>query len=128
MQRIGLLLHLDISRPTKGLKVQLWYGDCGIRYVNVLGYIASAERPRISRTPDSVPTPSIEVGFDGWVFPQGRGGIRLGAGGEMAKTVGSTEWLECHPDRNKASEPVQPQPGQVGPPRSTVYTPPTPIM
>lgn len=69
VQRNSHLLHLDISKPSKGLKVQFSYGGCGIRYVNVLDYIASARRPRVSRTSASEPTPSIDIGFDGWVFP-----------------------------------------------------------
>jgi hypothetical protein len=35
IQRQSHLLELDISRPTKGLRVQLAYGGCGIRRVNV---------------------------------------------------------------------------------------------
>ncbi len=66
VQRHGHLLHLDISRPTKGLKVQFAYGSCGIRYVSVLDYVASSQQPRVSR----LPTPSIEVAFDGWVLPK----------------------------------------------------------
>lgn len=70
VQQHGHLLYLDISRPTKGLKVQFAYGNCGIRYVNVLDYIASSRQPRLSHLPASGPSPSIEVGFDGWVFPK----------------------------------------------------------
>jgi hypothetical protein len=70
VQRHGHLLYLDIPRPTKGLQVQLWYGDCGIRRVNTVDFIASAQEPRILRSPASVPTPSVEVGFDGWIFPK----------------------------------------------------------
>lgn len=70
LQRHGHLLYLDIPRPTKGLQVQLWYGDCGIRRVNTLDFIASAQEPRILRSPASVPAPSVEIGFDGWIFPK----------------------------------------------------------
>lgn len=66
----GHLLYLDVPRPAKGLHVQFWYGDTGIRFVNALDFIASAERPRVMRAPRSVPTPAIEIGFDGWVFPR----------------------------------------------------------
>ena len=71
VQQNGHLLHLDISHPTKGLHVQFSYGDCGIRYINVLDYIAGARRPQIAQLPASDPTPSVEVNFDGWVFPKG---------------------------------------------------------
>jgi hypothetical protein len=70
VQQNSHLLHLDISRPSKGLKVQFSYGGCGIRYVNVLDYIASARQPRVSQLAASEPTPSIDIGFDGWVFPK----------------------------------------------------------
>jgi len=70
VQRNGHLLHLDVSRPSKGLKVQFSYGGCGIRYVSVLDYIASARRPRVSRAAAVEPAPSIDIGFDGWVFPK----------------------------------------------------------
>jgi len=69
-QKNGHLLYVDIAKPTKGLKVELWYGDCGIRYVNMLDMIASSTQTRIARTPETVPTPSVAVGFDGWVFPR----------------------------------------------------------
>jgi hypothetical protein len=70
VQRHGHLLYLDIPRPTKGLQVQFSYGGCGIRRVNTLDFIASARQPRILRSPGSVPTPSVEIGFDGWIFPK----------------------------------------------------------
>jgi hypothetical protein len=71
VQQSSHLLHLDVSRPTKGLHVEFSYGNCGIRYVNVLDYIAGAHQPRIAQLPASDPTPSVEVSFDNWVFPKG---------------------------------------------------------
>jgi hypothetical protein len=71
VQQHGHLLHLDLARPTKGFKAVFWYGDCGIRYVNVLDYIAGAQQPRVTRLEASEPTPSVEVAYDGWVFPKG---------------------------------------------------------
>jgi hypothetical protein len=47
VQQHGHLLHLDISRPAKGLKVHFAYGGCGIRHVNVLDYIAGGNRTRV---------------------------------------------------------------------------------
>lgn len=67
----GHLLHLDISHPTKGLHVEFSYQGCGIGYVNVLDYIAGAERPQIAELPATDPTPSVEIGYEGWVFPKG---------------------------------------------------------
>jgi hypothetical protein len=68
VQRNGHLLSIDVAQPARGHRVDLTYGGCGIRYVNVLDFIASASEPRITRIPE--PTPSISVAFDGWVFPK----------------------------------------------------------
>jgi hypothetical protein len=70
VQRHSHLLHLDIGMPTKGLKIHFAYGDCGIRHVNLLDYIASPQRPRVTRLPATSPSPHIEVAHDGWVFPK----------------------------------------------------------
>jgi hypothetical protein len=70
VQQHGHLLHLDISRPTKRLRVQFAHGGSGIRYVSVLDYIAGSTQARLSRLPASEPTPNIALGFDGWVFPR----------------------------------------------------------
>ena len=67
----GHLLHLDISLPTKGLHVEFSYKACGIGHVNLLDYIAGAQRPEIAQLPASDPTPSVEIAYDGWVFPKG---------------------------------------------------------
>lgn len=70
VQRIGHLLELGVGKPCKGLDIQFWYGDCGIRYVNVVDLIASAEESRITRSPAGDPKPMLQVSFDGWVFPK----------------------------------------------------------
>lgn len=44
-------LWLDIAKPAKGLKVELRYGDCGIRNVNVVDFIASAQPTRLMKSP-----------------------------------------------------------------------------
>lgn len=66
----GHLLYLNIGMLTKGLKVAFRYGGCGIRSMNTLDFIASATPSRLSQTPASVPTPAVEVSFDGWVWPR----------------------------------------------------------
>jgi hypothetical protein len=70
VQRHGHLLYLDLPRPTRGLKVQFNYGAVGIRRVNTLDFIASAQSARVENTPDSVPARSVDIGFDGWIFPR----------------------------------------------------------
>lgn len=71
LQQHGHLMHIDLSQPVKGLSVQFSYKDCGIRSVNVLDYIAGARQPRITQLPPTDPAPSVEVSYDGWVFPKG---------------------------------------------------------
>jgi hypothetical protein len=76
IQQQSHLLELDISRPTKGLRVQLAYGGCGIRRVNVADYIASSRQPGLRQLPPSGPTPSVALR---WVDPsQSRRRVRLG--------------------------------------------------
>ncbi|WP_284747724.1 hypothetical protein [Amycolatopsis sp. RTGN1] len=70
VQRHGHLLYLDLPRPTKGLHVQLNYGQAGIRYVNVLDYFASPGASRVELSSEAAPTRTIDIGFDGWVFPR----------------------------------------------------------
>lgn len=67
--RQGHLLYLDVGTLTKGLRITLRYGGCGIPEVTPLHFIASAEPARLLQTPPSALTPSVEIGFDGWVLP-----------------------------------------------------------
>jgi hypothetical protein len=66
----GHLLFLDFNRLTKGLTVEFTHTDCGIAHVNALDFIAGAQHPRVVRNPRSVPTPAINIGYDGWIFPK----------------------------------------------------------
>jgi hypothetical protein len=66
----GHLLYLDVPRPTKGIEVQLNYAGTGIRYVNTLDFMASAEPVRIQPSLTAAPTPAVTVSFDGWLFPR----------------------------------------------------------
>lgn len=75
VQRHSHMLSLDIAKPTKGLKVDFLYGNCGIQYVNLLDYFSSSKQPRVTRLPASGPTPSISLSFDGWVMPKGGAGF-----------------------------------------------------
>jgi hypothetical protein len=70
VQRHGHLLFLDLSRPTKGVHVQLDYDQVDIRQVNVVDYFASPDASRVERSPSTAPAKTIDVGFDGWVFPR----------------------------------------------------------
>jgi hypothetical protein len=68
--RHGHLLYLDLPRPTKGLHAQLDYQSAGIRRVNTLDYFASSARSRVDQTPSSLPAKTVDVSFDGWIFPR----------------------------------------------------------
>lgn len=70
VQQHGHLLYLDFGRPCKGLTAELWYGNCGIAYVNQLDFITGAQATRVSRSPEEAGTPSIAVSYDGWVLPK----------------------------------------------------------
>jgi hypothetical protein len=70
VQRLGHLLFLDLPRPAKGLHVQLNYGGAGIRRINTLDYIASNQQTRVDHAPDTLPAKTVDVSFDGWVFPR----------------------------------------------------------
>jgi hypothetical protein len=70
VQRHGHLLYLDLPRPTKGLHVQFNYENVGIRRVNTLDYFAGAQQARIDQTPADASAKTVDVGFDGWVFPR----------------------------------------------------------
>jgi hypothetical protein len=66
----GHLLHFDMEQPTRGASIELNYGNSEIAYVNVLDFIASTQKSRVSRTPTGVPGRAVSVDFDGWVFPR----------------------------------------------------------
>jgi hypothetical protein len=66
----GHLLQLRVDQPTNGLSVAFDYSDTDIELVNVLDFIASGDRTRISHSAASVPERAIQVDFDGWVFPR----------------------------------------------------------
>lgn len=68
--RRGHLLYVDIEQPTRGMEVELDYGDCPIERVSVLDLIASSRATRVERTPETVPGKSVRVSFDGWAFPR----------------------------------------------------------
>ncbi|GAA4775811.1 hypothetical protein GCM10023329_25550 [Streptomyces sanyensis] len=71
VQQHGHVLHLDLAQPTKDFRAELWYGDCGIRYMNVLDYLSGPRQPRYTQLAASDPSPSVEVAYEGWTFPKG---------------------------------------------------------
>ncbi|WP_199845124.1 MULTISPECIES: hypothetical protein [Streptomyces] len=71
VQRHGHVLHLDLAQPTKDFRAELWYGDCGIRRMNVIDYLSGPRQPRYRHLDASDPSPSVEVAYEGWTFPKG---------------------------------------------------------
>jgi hypothetical protein len=71
VQRHGHVLHLDLAQPTKDFRAELWYGDCGIRRMNVIDYLSGPRQPRYRHLEASDPSPSVEVAYEGWTFPKG---------------------------------------------------------
>lgn len=70
VRRHGHLLYLSVGALTKNFRATLRYGGCGIRGITTLDFISSAEPTHLSSTPADVPTPAVEVSFDGWVQPR----------------------------------------------------------
>jgi hypothetical protein len=70
VQRHGHLLALDLPRPTKGVRLELAYGEAGIRRVNTVDFIADTEQVRVDRSPTTVPTSSVSLSYDGWTLPR----------------------------------------------------------
>lgn len=66
----GHLLQLRVDQPTKGLTIELDYGDSGLTSMTVLDFIASSRRTRISQTAPGLPGKAVTVEFEGWVFPR----------------------------------------------------------
>ena len=66
----GHLLFFDIEQPTRDLKVEFDYSDCGIASVSTLDLIPAIRPTRIERTPASLPATSIRLDLDGWIFPR----------------------------------------------------------
>jgi hypothetical protein len=71
VKRHGHVLHLDLAQPTKDFRAELWYGDCGIRRMNVIDYLSGPRQPRYRHLEASDPSPSVEVAYEGWTFPKG---------------------------------------------------------
>ncbi|MDX3873004.1 hypothetical protein PV706_25615 [Streptomyces europaeiscabiei] len=61
---------MNLAQPTKGYRAELWYGDCAIRYMNVLNYLSGPCRPRYAQLAASDPSLSVEVAYEEWTFPK----------------------------------------------------------
>ena len=70
LRQHGHMLHVDVEQPSKGLDVELEYGDCGIAEMRLVPFIASSKKVRNFQMPSSVPEKTVGIGFDGWVMPK----------------------------------------------------------
>ena len=70
VQRNSHLIVIDVAQPSRSVNVTFMYGECGVKYVNVLDFFAGPSPARIGRSTPGAPIQSIEVSFDGWVFPK----------------------------------------------------------
>ena len=66
----GHLVFFDIEQPTRNLRVDFDYSNCGIASVSALDLVPSIRPTRIERTPKSLPHEAIRVHLDGWIFPR----------------------------------------------------------
>ncbi|MFD8395551.1 hypothetical protein ACFV2N_41775 [Streptomyces sp. NPDC059680] len=55
VQQHGRVLHLDLAQPTKDFRAELWYGDCGIRHMNVVDYLSGPRQPQHTHLSTSDP-------------------------------------------------------------------------
>ncbi|MHD0307228.1 hypothetical protein [Rhodococcus erythropolis] len=70
LRQHGHMLHVDVEQPSKGLDVELEYGDCGIAEMRLIPFIASSKKVRNFEMPPTVPEKTVGIGFDGWVMPK----------------------------------------------------------
>lgn len=68
--RAGHLLFFDIEQPTRDLRADFDFADCGISSVSTLDLIPSVRRTRIEPPPAGTAGSVIRVNIDGWVFPR----------------------------------------------------------
>lgn len=87
----GHLLRIEPARPTKGISVRLNYAGCGLTFVNTLDYIAGARSARIEELPPTDPAPSVQVSYDGWVFPKSAVAFVWGLDDELTAAAHSAD-------------------------------------
>jgi hypothetical protein len=71
IQKRGHLLMVHIPVPTENVVIDFDYADTDIRYVNVLDFFISRNKPAIAHIPSNKKPHRIEVEVNEWVFPKG---------------------------------------------------------
>lgn len=66
----GHLLFFEIEQPTRDLKIDFTYTDCGVATVRTLDMVPSMRPIRIERPPAAVSGKVVRVDIDGWIFPR----------------------------------------------------------
>ena len=70
LRQHGHMLHVDVEQPSKGLDVELEYGDCRIAEMRLTPFISSSKKVRNFQMPSTVPERTVGIGFDGWAMPK----------------------------------------------------------
>ncbi len=70
MTRSGHMVFFDVEQPTRDLRIDFDYSDCGIATVSTLDLVPSVRPTRIERSPKELPGQVIRLDFDGWIFPR----------------------------------------------------------
>lgn len=66
----GHLLYFALEQPTRGLQIELTYGETNVDKVSVLDFVASSRAARVIRSADQLLERTVRVEFDGWAFPR----------------------------------------------------------
>lgn len=66
----GHLLFFDLEQPTRDVRIDFDYAGCDIASVSVLDLVPSVRPTRIERTPVQLPSGTVRVDVEGWVFPR----------------------------------------------------------
>lgn len=70
MTQSGHMVFFDVEQPTRDLRIDFDYTDCGIAAISTLDLVPSVRPTRIERTHESLPARVIRLDFDGWIFPR----------------------------------------------------------
>lgn len=66
----GHLQYFALEQPTRGLKIELAYGETDMDKVSILDFVASSREARVIRSADQVHDRTVRVEFEGWAFPR----------------------------------------------------------
>ena len=70
MAASGHLLFFEIEQPTRDLKVDFDYTNCGIATVSTLDLVPLVRPTRFETTSASTPRRAVRADIDGWIFPR----------------------------------------------------------